>query len=497
MKSRSVFGWKLSESRIVSVSELISGIQDDVVCPCCGDFMVAAHSNKGIASYLRHQSDADCLYSYETQLHLSAKEFIEREKTIPHPYSSGVFSSNDCEMVGVKNVRLEVYCDGRIPDIICQIGREEYFVEVTNTHETPPDKIVDFRKQGRSALELFLVALDSDSFLNSYDNVKVQIIALNPLNPFWDFIEHQAATSIRKERSVLLRKVARHRKQVQRITSSIAERQEKAKEKIAQIEQRVSKWKEREQKQKDLYEQIESLVYDLQTAVERLKEDKSGLNQELEDIKQAIHFKQLESEKIISEALKKIASEREKTRKDMKSSILTELTIEIEEARQDAQKIREKAKEQESNLIENAHNHASQIIGSAQYKVAREVESALDRKSVSEASLSSLENRVASLRQETEELEEKKSQLEENANLDELWSIQRRLLNEIEKQNQYLGELKTTGDNYVKIMNGIAMDLKQVDTSGYFSLLPERVQKKIKVNRMILELQNSIEYEPI
>ncbi|AXN32757.1 hypothetical protein [Vibrio coralliilyticus] len=161
--------------------------------------MVAAHSNKGIASYLRHQSDAECRYSYETQLHLSAKEFIERTKTIPHPYSSGVFDSSDCEMVGVRNVRLEVYQDGRIPDIICQIGREEYYVEVANTHENPPNKIIDFRKQDRNALELFLVGLDSNSYLNSYDYVKVQITALNLLNPIWDFIEQQAATSIGKK----------------------------------------------------------------------------------------------------------------------------------------------------------------------------------------------------------------------------------------------------------------------------------------------------------
>jgi ssDNA-binding Zn-finger/Zn-ribbon topoisomerase 1 len=78
MKNRSVFGWKISESRIVSVSELESGIQTDVVCPCCGDYMVAAHSDKGIASYLRHQSGSECRYSYETQLHISAKAFIER-----------------------------------------------------------------------------------------------------------------------------------------------------------------------------------------------------------------------------------------------------------------------------------------------------------------------------------------------------------------------------------------------------------------------------------
>ncbi|EGR3453980.1 hypothetical protein [Vibrio parahaemolyticus] len=497
MRNRSIFGWKLSESRVVSVAELESGTQDDVVCPCCGDFMVAAHSNKGIASYLRHQSNAECLYAYETQLHLSAKEFIEREKAIPHPYSSGIFDSSDCEMVGVKNVRLEVYRDGRIPDIVCQIGREEYYVEVTNTHETPPDKIVDFRRQGRSALELFLVGLDSDSLLSSYENVKVQITALNPLNPFWDFIEQQAAVSISKERSMLLRKIARHRKQVQRITESISEREEKAEERVARIKQRVEKWRERELEQKELYKQIESLANDLQVAVLRLKEEKSSLNQELEQLKKVIYIKRLESEKIINNARLEAEQQREKIRAEVRNDVLADLASDIEDAKQSAHMIEGNARRQESTLIEEAHKSAKQILDDAHNKVANELEAALKRKGISSAALIDLESRVYWLKQETEALEEKQAELESGVNLDELWRKKQDLLGEVNKEISHLNEIKELGDKYVKIMNGIVLDFKQLDTSDYFSLLPERVQKKIKTNRMILEMQNAIEYEPM
>lgn len=497
MRNRSIFGWKLSESRVVSVVELESGTQDDVVCPCCGDFMVAAHSNKGIASYLRHQSNAECRYSYETQLHLSAKEFIEREKIIPHPYSSGIFDSSDCEMVGVKNVRLEVYRDGRIPDIVCQIGREEYYVEVTNTHETPPDKIVDFRKQGRSALELFLVGLDSDSLLNSYENVKAQITALNPLNPFWDFIEQQAAMSISKERSMLLRKIARHRKQVQRITESISERDEQAEERVARIKQRVEKWREKEREQKELYKQIESLANELQVAVLRLKEEKSSLNQELEQLKQSIYVSKLEAGRIINNARVEAEQQREKVRVEVRDDVLAELVFEIEDVKQNAQMITENALKQESSLVESAQSTAQQILAEAHSKVARELEAALDRQGVSSEALTELENRVKWLKQETDSLEEKKAELESGVNLDELWSKQQDLLGAISKETSRLNDLKEVGDKYVKIINDIALDFKQLDTGEYASLLPERIQKKIKTNRMILEMQNSIEYEPL
>ncbi|EGR3415480.1 hypothetical protein DMJ31_18485 [Vibrio parahaemolyticus] len=82
-------------------------------------------------------------------------------------------------------------------------------------------------------------------------------------------------------------------------------------------------------------------------------------------------------------------------------------------------------------------------------------------------------------------------------NLDELWRKKQDLLGEVNKEINHLNEIKERGDKYVKIINGIALDFKQLDTSDYFFLLPERVQKKIKTNRMILEMQNATEYEPI
>ncbi|MEZ9436601.1 hypothetical protein AB4224_25035 [Vibrio lentus] len=87
--------------------------------------------------------------------------------------------------------------------------------------------------------------------------------------------------------------------------------------------------------------------------------------------------------------------------------------------------------------------------------------------------------------------------LESGVNLDRLWSKQQDLQRAISKEANRLNDFKEVGDKYVKIINSIALDFKQLDTAEYASLLPERIQKKIKVNRMILEMQNSIEYEPL
>ncbi|TOB50337.1 hypothetical protein, partial [Vibrio parahaemolyticus] len=169
----------------------------------------------------------------------------------------------------------------------------------------------------------------------------------------------------------------------------------------------------------------------------------------------------------------------------------------IEDARKNAQVITENALKQELSVVESAQRTAQQILDGAHYKVTSELEAALDRKGVSSEALTELENRVKWLRQETESLEEKKAELESGVNLDELWSKQQHLLDLIGKETNRLNELKDVGDKYVKIINDIAIDFKQLDIAEYASLLPERIQKKIKTHRMILEMQNSIEYEAL
>jgi chromosome segregation ATPase len=400
-------------------------------------------------------------------------------------------------MVPIKNVRLEVYRDGRIPDVVCQVGREEYYVEVTNTHEIPSDKIVEFRRQGRSALELVVDSLDSSSYLESYDDVKVQLTALNPLNPIWDLIEYQAAVSINRERSELLRKVAKHRKQVQRISKSIPEREGKAQRKVERLERKVAEWQEREAYHHDLYKQIALLVEGLQTAVERLNHDKTVLSQELEFIQSLVAQKKKESEQIISNARQKMASEYDQQKRHLTETILAELEEEVTTAKKNADAILNQAKEREAEILSSAKAHSQDIEAQARFRVEHEVNIALEQKELSKNTLNELESSVVELQLEVGALQAKKAQLEERLNLDHLLTVQRNASERVDKLEAQLEDIKALGNQYVKLINEIAIDLKSVSTSDYFELLPERVQKKMKANRMILEMQSSIEYEPV
>ncbi|WP_170962876.1 hypothetical protein, partial [Vibrio sp. F13] len=93
-------------------------------------------------------------------------------------------------------------------------------------------------------------------------------------------------------------------------------------------------------------------------------------------------------------------------------------------------------------------------------------------KGVSNEALTELENRVKRLKQETESLEGKKAELESGVNLDRLWSKQQDLQRAISKETNRLNDLKEVGDKYIKIINSIALDFKQLDTAEYSSLFP-------------------------
>ncbi|MGY3569341.1 competence protein CoiA family protein [Vibrio paucivorans] len=55
----------------VSIEDVSSGLQDNVVCACCGAKLVA-NKGKKRAWYFSHYFDEACALAYETQLHLTA-----------------------------------------------------------------------------------------------------------------------------------------------------------------------------------------------------------------------------------------------------------------------------------------------------------------------------------------------------------------------------------------------------------------------------------------
>lgn len=168
---------------IVSINEVDSGLQNDVVCACCGARLIA---NKGKVKkwYFSHFADESCDGAYETQLHLTAKEYFSRVKQIPHPLGNGWVKFENCEMVRIDDVKVEFQIGNRRPDLIATIGSELYWIEIANTHKSDAEKIFECRANSRNMIEIDVSELNDLDEFNPVDGCLIKIQSINVCNDF-------------------------------------------------------------------------------------------------------------------------------------------------------------------------------------------------------------------------------------------------------------------------------------------------------------------------
>ncbi|MDE1311372.1 competence protein CoiA family protein [Vibrio aestuarianus] len=137
----------------VSIESVESGLQDNIVCACCGAKLIA-NKGKKRAWYFSHYFDEVCILAYETQLHLTAKEYFAKVGKIPLPLDIGWVTPDACSELNISGVQVEVYMDGRRPDLVVEVGSEQYWVEIANKHKCEADKIWDCRTNGKNVIEI-------------------------------------------------------------------------------------------------------------------------------------------------------------------------------------------------------------------------------------------------------------------------------------------------------------------------------------------------------
>ena len=155
---------------LVSVFEVDRHAGDEYFCPQCGDKLIAvqpADSRK--QWFFRHHNLEDCGASYESVLHLVAKQIVAEEKQImlpkkiikPEPW---VYQKYKCHR-GMKpyymgnrylckfdSVQEEVWVDGRRPDLIAHKGDGKIFIEIVVTHGIDEEKLNWIKEQDVSTL---------------------------------------------------------------------------------------------------------------------------------------------------------------------------------------------------------------------------------------------------------------------------------------------------------------------------------------------------------
>jgi hypothetical protein len=161
----------------VRVEDVPSGLECNCFCPTpgCGARFVAVHCTPPRQSHFRHYKVEDCGASYESAVHLLAKQILHREKRIMLPYLDvqtsrsiakvGTFSLKERlverQLFRFDRVELEVWMDGRIPDVVLwkrdRDGNDhKLLVEIVVTHDISEDKLNWIRENDLATIKVYL-----------------------------------------------------------------------------------------------------------------------------------------------------------------------------------------------------------------------------------------------------------------------------------------------------------------------------------------------------
>ncbi|MBB1350863.1 MULTISPECIES: hypothetical protein [unclassified Pseudoalteromonas] len=140
---------------ITSIDDVQRGLKCNCTCVDCGAQLIA---KKGAiqANHFAHAPDDQkakhCKWSYETELHLLAKEVLNNNKKLTIPI--GNFDPYSFTLI-FDNVDIETPIDNsrRIPDVIGYSKGEQILIEIAVSHFCGTDKISEYKRLNKNAIE--------------------------------------------------------------------------------------------------------------------------------------------------------------------------------------------------------------------------------------------------------------------------------------------------------------------------------------------------------
>jgi hypothetical protein len=154
----------------VRVEDVSSGLGCNCNCAYCGAPFVAVHGTQRRWHFRHHNAD-DCGGSFETAVHLMAKQVLVAEQCMMLPYLKvrpahelwkvGTFVTQEeivvrRQLTHFDRVENEVRIGSRIPDIVAFKGDRKLLVEIFVTHDLTHDKIAWIRENDLATVRVDL-----------------------------------------------------------------------------------------------------------------------------------------------------------------------------------------------------------------------------------------------------------------------------------------------------------------------------------------------------
>ncbi|MET4695182.1 hypothetical protein [Endozoicomonas lisbonensis] len=228
----------LKNGKLVSVSEVDSGLACNSICPACKGILQAKKGYSGRVHHFSHDpsNKDECISGYETSIHLMAKQILEEEGKVNLPeYKVSVSdtdidgnSHSESEILYIKgslkmdSVVLEKNIDEIRPDIIGFFEGEQILIEIAVSHFVSLEKKDKIKKLGIQAVEIDLSKINP---LITKEELR-EIIISEYKHKKWINQPEQEATE----------KMLRYRlkSKLETINSQIRQRRKQAKQQAAQ-----------------------------------------------------------------------------------------------------------------------------------------------------------------------------------------------------------------------------------------------------------------------
>lgn len=153
--------YALRRGRLVSISDVPSGLACECICSACLRPLLARKGSKTVHHFAHYRGE-ECAFAAETMLHRLAKEVLAHEKRVLLPpvhvgaYPEPVFPA---QLFSFDHVWLEHRTHDIVPDLFAQRGRKKLLIEIACTHSCPPAKRKKISALGFAALEIDLSQL--------------------------------------------------------------------------------------------------------------------------------------------------------------------------------------------------------------------------------------------------------------------------------------------------------------------------------------------------
>ena len=172
----------MKKNEIVHISEVESGLACGCRCSHCNEQLVAKKGSK-VAHHFAHYNQNECVFAYESSLHLGVKRVLENERKFLFPPVVGrsLFGKNvvlkSSILLTLDTVCAEIRVDAIIPDILIKVGNAECILEIFVTHCVDETKQKKIEKMNIAAIEIDFSKEDRD-----IDDSRIKSILLRDNN---------------------------------------------------------------------------------------------------------------------------------------------------------------------------------------------------------------------------------------------------------------------------------------------------------------------------